>query len=94
VIEYARIPRAAAFSALGNAELERDCLLSGGDDYELAFTAARGSRAALEALGRELGLPLTRIGTIEAGPPRLTVLDARGEAMPYRGGYDHFRSPS
>jgi thiamine-monophosphate kinase len=93
-VEYARIPRAAAFATLGNAELERDCVLSGGDDYELAFTAARESRAALEALGRELGLPLTRIGTIEAGAPRLTVLDARGEAMPYRGAYDHFRSPS
>ena len=94
VLEYARIPRARAFAGIGDAELERDCVLSGGDDYELAFTAARESRAALEALGRELGLPLTRIGTIEAGPPRLTVLDARGEAMPYRGAYDHFRGAS
>jgi len=94
VVEYARIPRAAAFSGLGDAELERDCVLSGGDDYELAFTAARESRAALEALGRELGLPLTRIGTIEAGPPRLTVLDARGQPLDYRGAYDHFRGAS
>jgi len=91
VVEYARIPRAAAFSGLGDAELERDCVLSGGDDYELAFTAARESRAALEALGRELGLPLTRIGAIEAGAPRLTVLDARGQPLDYRGAYDHFR---
>jgi len=91
VVEYARIPRAAAFSGLGDAELERDCVLSGGDDYELAFTAAPESRAALEALGRELGLPLTRSGTIEAGAPRLTVLDARGQPLDYRGAYDHFR---
>ena len=94
VVEYARIPRAAAFAALGDAELERDCVLSGGDDYELVFSAGRESRAALEALGRELGLPLTRIGTVEAGAPCLTVLDARGEPLAYRGAYDHFRSAS
>src|SRR5207237_594545 len=38
----------------------------------------------------ELGLALTRIGTIEAGAPRLVVRDERGAPMSYRGGYDHF----
>jgi len=91
VVDYARIPRAAAFDSIGDAELERDCVLSGGDDYELVFSAAADERPALEALGRELGLALTRIGTIEAGAPRLVVLDERGAPMAYRGGYDHFR---
>jgi thiamine-monophosphate kinase len=90
VVDYARIPRAAAFARIGDAELERDCVLSGGDDYELVFTAAADERPVLEALGRELGLALTRIGTIEAGAPRLVLLDARGAPMAYRGGYDHF----
>lgn len=90
VVDYARIPRAAAFARIGDAELERDCVLSGGDDYELAFTAAADERPVLEALGRELGLALTRIGAIEAGAPRLVVRDARGAPMAYRGGYDHF----
>jgi len=90
LVDYARIPRAAAFAGIGDAELERDCVLSGGDDYELAFTADGDQRAALEALGRELGLALTRIGTIEAGAPRLVVRDARGAPMSYRGAYDHF----
>jgi thiamine-monophosphate kinase len=89
-VDYARIPRAAAFAGIGDAELERDCVLSGGDDYELLFTADGDKRAALEALGRELGLALTRIGTIEAGAPRLVVRDARGAPMSYRGAYDHF----
>lgn len=93
VLDYARIPRAAAFTTLGDVELERDCVLSGGDDYELAFTAAADERSALEALGRELGLRLTRIGTIEAGAPRLVVRDARGAPMAFRSGFDHF-SPS
>ena len=56
-IEYDRVPRPATFKALKAAELEKDCVLSGGDDYELAFTAPREHRAELEALGAELKLP-------------------------------------
>ena len=90
VVHYERIPRSTAFAALGEPQLERDCVLSGGEDYELAFTAAPAQRAALEALGRELGLPLARIGAMVAGEPRLEVLDAQDRPMPYRGAFDHF----
>jgi thiamine-monophosphate kinase len=91
VIDYARIPRSPAFAGLGDVELERDCVLSGGDDYELVFTAPQANRAALEALSAELALPLTRIGSIEAGGARLVVRDAAGAPIAPRGGYDHFR---
>jgi len=94
VLDYPRIPREPAFARLGDAELERDCVLSGGDDYELLFTARRESRVALESLAAELGLPLSRIGTIEAGAARLVVRDASGAPMAYRGSYDHFRDPT
>jgi thiamine-monophosphate kinase len=90
VIDYARIPRSAAFATLGDAELERDCVLSGGDDYELLFSAPSERRAALERLAGELALALTRIGTIEGGPARLVVRDANGAPIAHRGGYDHF----
>jgi thiamine-monophosphate kinase len=93
VVDYARIPRAAAFKTIGDAALERDCVLSGGDDYELVFTAPPARRDAIEALGRELGLAVTRIGVIERGAPRLVVRDARGEPIEHRGGYDHFGKP-
>jgi thiamine-monophosphate kinase len=43
-----------------------DCILAGGDDYELVFTAAPDARPRVEALGAGLGLLLTRIGRIEA----------------------------
>ncbi len=92
-VEYERIPRAAFFKTLGDAGLERDCVLSGGDDYELAFTAAPAKRAAIESLGRELAVPLTRIGTTQTGEPRLVVRDARGAPIDHRGGYDHFGAP-
>lgn len=91
VVEYERIPHAAAFKSA--RELEQECVLSGGDDYELIFTAPSSKRAAIEALGRELELSLTRIGAIEGGEVKLVVRDAKGRPIAHPGGYDHFRSP-
>lgn len=90
VIEYERIPKCSSFEKLKDPELEKDCVLSGGDDYELLFTAPREHRAELEALAAELKLALTRIGTIEDGAARLSVLDAQGRPLAHRGGFDHF----
>jgi thiamine-monophosphate kinase len=90
IVQYAQVPRDGAFAAVANEALERDCVLSGGDDYELAFTAPPARRADLAALGAELALPLTRIGAIQAGAARLQVLDAAGRAVAYRRGFDHF----
>ena len=90
VIRYADIPRLAAFAQLNDRELEKDCVLSGGDDYELVFTAARERRKEIEALSRELGVPLTRIGAVQPGQPRLLVLDAADKPITFRGGFDHF----
>jgi thiamine-monophosphate kinase len=90
VIEYGRVPKAGAFAALADETLERDCVLSGGEDYELAFTAAPEQRPAIEALARELGLPLARVGAMRSGEPGVEVLDAARRPMPYRGAFDHF----
>jgi thiamine-monophosphate kinase len=89
IVEYARIPRPLIFRELAAPELERDCVLSGGDDYELAFTAPPARRAELDLLAVELGLALTRIGTIEAGSG-LSILDAKGKPIAHRAGFDHF----
>lgn len=45
---------------------QHDCVLAGGDDYELVFSAAPAQRARIEALGASLGLVLSRIGAMEA----------------------------
>lgn len=92
VVEYDLIPRSPVFQAL-DPGLERACVLSGGDDYELVFTAPSARRQAIEALGRELQLRLSRIGTIETGAPRLVVRDGKGQPIEHRGGFDHFREP-
>ena len=82
------MPRPAVFSKF--PDLERDCVLSGGDDYELLFTAAQSQRPEIEALARELKIALTRIGAIQADAGKLVVLDASGKPMAYRAGFDHF----
>lgn len=85
------VPRAPALAACRDETLARQCLLAGGDDYELVFTAAPGRRAEVEALARDLGLALTRIGRIVAGAPAVRLLDAAGAPVPAPGGWDHFR---
>jgi thiamine-monophosphate kinase len=68
----------------------RDAALSGGDDYELLFTAPPERRADIEELARRLGLPLTRIGAIHADPG-LHVLDEKGQELLVRkSGWQHF----
>jgi thiamine-monophosphate kinase len=65
--------------------------LCGGDDYELLFTARPDRRADITAIGRALGLKLTRIGRIDAEPGlRLLAADARPMRIHARG-FDHFR---
>lgn len=90
-IEYARLPR-AALDACPDEALARSCLLAGGDDYELAFTAPPAQREKISALVRTLQLPLTMVGRARAGAAgEIALLDAQGRAMPIgRRGYDHF----
>ena len=72
--------------------LAQDCLLAGGDDYELLFTAPPAHHARIVALSNTLALPLSCIGQIEDGPAgQWRLLDAAGQAMSVaRRGYDHF----
>ncbi len=85
-VRYADLPK----FPIRDAALERRCVLAGGDDYELAFTAPPAARAAIAALAAPLGVALARVGSIEAGAPRLRLLDAQGREMEIAAGFDHF----
>lgn len=72
-------------------------ILTGGDDYELLFTAPPDAEMALAKISAMLELPITRIGRIvercEAdNPERLVgVVDGQGRMMAMAGsGYRHF----
>jgi thiamine-monophosphate kinase len=91
-VRYDALPRAPGISACGDASIVRECLTSGGDDYELVFTAPPHRRGEVEAVSADLGLALTRIGSIVPGEPRAILRDAQGNAIPVsRAGFDHFR---
>jgi len=92
-IDLTRIPRSPQVDALIASD-RRDaglaCLLAGGDDYELCFTAAASRREALAGIARELDLPLARIGSVTAGPG-LIVRDERGASLAILPrSFDHF----
>ncbi len=68
--------------------------LEGGEDYELMFTARPKGKARILALGRELSVQLTRIGSVGEGAD-VAIEDGEGRRRPQgRGGYDHFSGPS
>jgi thiamine-monophosphate kinase len=84
-IEFDRLP--ISDSLRHYPELISSCALSGGDDYELCFTAPAGHHDAVQGLGDRLRC----IGRIVAGAG-LVVLDATGNPINFKGaGYDHFR---
>jgi thiamine-monophosphate kinase len=93
IVDLAAVPRSPALAAkLAGAEraLALECLLAGGDDYELCFTAPASVASRLAAISTQLALPLSRIGSITAGAG-LVIRDERGAPLPaLPRGFDHF----
>ncbi|MEO5566628.1 MAG: thiamine-phosphate kinase [Luteimonas sp.] len=74
------------FDAAARAALQA----TGGDDYELCFSAVAGNRAAIADIALRCNVPLTRIGRIIAGEG-VHALAANGSQWhPERSGYAHF----
>ena len=94
VVQFDHLPASAITRRNLGRPAARAALLSGGDDYELCFTAGRARREAIDRLARRLRLKLTRIGRIARRKrelPLVTVLDAAGRPIAVkRAGYEHF----
>ncbi|NNM69764.1 MAG: thiamine-phosphate kinase [Gallionella sp.] len=87
-IELAAMPVSAVMRS--QPALAQRCVLAGGDDYELCFTAAAHHHDELLRIAHELNLPLTCIGKAVAGKDCI-VHDASGSSIQLEsGGYDHF----
>jgi thiamine-monophosphate kinase len=85
------LPQSPVFARYATHAVAQRCLLAGGDDYELCFTAPPAASEAIYKLAKQPNLPLTRIGQIESAPG-LRVLDAGGKAIAVGAiGYDHFK---
>lgn len=75
------------------AAVQRMAWLTGGDDYELLFTAPPAAADAVQAASAQAGVPVHRIGRITA-EPGLQVRDETGAALNLAGwaAFDHFRT--
>ncbi|MBW8328934.1 MAG: thiamine-phosphate kinase [Thiobacillus sp.] len=89
-LEFSTLPTLPVVQHYLHEAVARDCVLAGGDDYELCFTAPAGKRDAVTAAAQSAGVPVTRIGLITA-EPGLAVIDTNGQPLTIeRTGYDHF----
>ena len=91
-VELDRLPHSAVLAAQP-AALRQECLLAGGDDYELLFCAPAARHDAVLAAGRLADVPVQRIGHI-LDRPGLCVVDAAGRAVALQRlqAFDHFKS--
>jgi thiamine-monophosphate kinase len=100
ILDASRLAAWLDFSALPSSPVLRDhlqqslgkqCVLSGGDDYELCFTTPVMRHTEILNISARLNLPLACIGKIVAGSSCL-VHDAAGDPLNIEvSGYDHFR---
>ncbi len=88
-IAYEDIPvHSAVRDIQGNKSIE-NCILGGGDDYELLFTARKEREADIIKIGSDLRLPLTKIGTVSEGFG-VVVTDDGTLKQDFQRGFDHF----
>jgi thiamine-monophosphate kinase len=94
-IEWEAIPAMPVVRSYAQTDRGARCLLAGGDDYELCFTAPRGKRAAVMRAAAKTRVPVTLIGQVtrsaNARDP-VVLLNSVRQPMKVRArGYDHFR---
>ncbi len=84
-IDIDALPASAALRAAFDGDARRTLQATGGDDYELCFTAPALQHDAVQALAASLALPLTRIGRIVEG----SGIACAGIGQD-KSGYQHF----
>lgn len=87
VVELGQLPVAQGVAEVA-AAAGRDAAelaASGGEDYELLFTAAPDRSNAIEAAAEGAGATVTWIGEVREGEPGLTLLDAAGAEVDLAG---------
>jgi len=71
-----------------------DTVLTGGDDYELAFTVPPQARSEISRIAAKTGVEISEIGVVrrsETDTSRVSVLNDQGEEVtPRSQGYQHF----
>jgi thiamine-monophosphate kinase len=89
-VEIDALPASPTLLSAFDAATRRGLQASGGDDYELCFTAAAEVRDTIDEHMRGANLAVTRIGRIVEAR-RVSAFDAQGRSwVPEKMGYAHF----
>jgi thiamine-monophosphate kinase len=91
LVQLPHLPKGEQYDAVLR-KLALECQLSGGDDYELCFTAPADRHLAIGRIAADLELPLWCIGEMVDGPAgQVTVFDPDEQPVEFAAhGYDHF----
>ena len=89
ILYWKDFPRSEQMKRLPE-KVQRRCVLSGGDDYELLFTAPKNKRAQIENLNEGGAVKVTRIGEIAPAAEPLKVLDQDGKSIELSKSFNHF----
>jgi thiamine-monophosphate kinase len=81
----------ALLGVAGDGRAERLAAAGAGDDYELLFAAPEARTHEIVATAEEIGLPLTRVGTIEEGRGLILTHQSEPVALPAKLGFEHRR---
>ncbi|MDE2624406.1 MAG: thiamine-phosphate kinase [Betaproteobacteria bacterium] len=91
-LELARMPRSAAMLRQQTLPDWPLLMLTGGDDYELCFTAAPGAAPLVQRAAAAAAVPVTQIGSVTDKGERI-LYDGDGHPMDMAWqGFDHFRN--
>ena len=83
---------AAAKTLLASAQTSSGALLTGGDDYELIFTAAPSARGEVESIAQVTATSVSRVGAIhksETASVELVNKEGMEIVMDHATGYEH-----
>jgi thiamine-monophosphate kinase len=83
----------SAKSALLENNIDSSELLSGGEDYELIFTAKKSNEKKIEDLAKKLGLKITKVGYLQKAKstPKIELLDKDGKNVKIlKYGWQHY----
>lgn len=90
-IALADIPLTKALEVAGSDRDLTLIALTGGDDYQIAFTAAPGKRDELQGLAKRASVEIRRLCRARSGKGKVTLMDAEGEELPIvKPSYSHF----
>lgn len=90
-VEQDKLPLSPAYRALAGKN-GMNHALSGGEDYELLFSAPARLRKRIDALGQQAEVAISRIGTCTPTSNGIQVIDSAGGKIAVRiQGHDHFK---